>query len=543
MDGTVDEDGDGSADGTVEGAQDGDAEGTEAATDDQSDASDAVQEGEADTQTASTDGETVQAPAPAPMQSTTSTNGGFGTTATTTSTLSSGSTTTTTKSTTTSTTGTNTQQTTTLTTATQTSDTTAIDTTISADTSTETTNVTNVDNPAVYTSYLANDVDAQAGANQIWSYNFSRLAHDRDIGDTPVIEVLIWDGGTKIFDSYQNYTDPSLLSYDLDNINFNNGILSIDIYDGMIGTRSLDIEIYMNSTFQETIAFDYFQPIGALVMGDENDISSGYFAEITALSATTLVGTGGTVILSDANDVGIEIGNKTLGNPAINNYIHAGAGDDTISIEYGFGNSISGGRGDDTIVVKAADNFVYGSGGNDEIIINFDHGDVWADLLAADATTAKINGGTNNPFFINFSTTVAANGQAGRTFNGNGDILKIEMDTAVSGNTAGDLIDFSAMANDIIFNIEILDITNADNNEVRLNTQDIFDMTDHRNTLVIRGDNTGDALNFDAMGKGYTYGGTIDDNVTTDTYDVYFIDGTEGVTLLVDTDIATTITA
>ena len=64
-------------------------------------------------------------------------------------------------------------------------------------------------------------------------------------------------------------------------------------------------------------------------------------------------------------------------------------------------------------------------------------------------------------------------------------------------------------------------------------------MTDHNHTLVIRGD-ANDSLNFDTLGESYTDGGTITDNDTGDTYNVFFSAGAN-VTLLVDTDIATSI--
>lgn len=655
VDGTVDENGDGAADGTVEGAQDGEAEsgeGTEAASDDQSDAGEAVQDGTGETQTASADAQTTQAPAPAPMQSSTSTNGGLGSSATkaSASTTSGGaeSTTTTTataKAASTTTTSSSTTQTKSA--ITQSTDTATQPRVLETRTDTDTTtnppaggggtvtpfavsvaveptiyenelgakiatfsgaqldissiellgpyadffyvtpgtnageadvflqasfdldfeslpsfqldytamstngvdsvsneffiNVTNVDDAAEYTSYLSGS-GAQIGAGQTWSYDFSQHASDEDVSDTPEIDIIIRNsGGDIIFDSninsYLDSADTFLNNAEIDSINFNpDGTITINVFDTLTNDDYLELDIYMNGAFQENIQFNYFAPTGNIVDGTSTDISSGTFAMTSGVSTgVVLTGTNGTVTFSDLDDMSIELQTSY-------STINAGAGNDVISIQNGEGNTALGGSGDDVIIVREASNYVYGGSDNDEIVIDFVNGDVWGDLQTISSATSQIDGGTNstlNPFFINFETTVSGSGQAGRTFNGQGDVLRIDTDINGGNTTAGDVIDFSAMVNDVILNIEILDIDNGDNNQVILNTTDIFDMTDHNHTLVIRGD-ANDSLNFDTLGESYTDGGTITDNDTGDTYNVFFSAGAN-VTLLVDTDIATSI--
>lgn len=647
VDGTVDENGDGEADGTVEGAQDGEAEnaeGTEAASDEQSDASDATQDGETTTQNASandgTTGDTsTQEPAPAPIQTTTSTNGGLGSTATksgTTSTSSSGetttNTTTTAKATTTTTQTTTSSQTRTTETTRPTETDPAVTETatvtqptvtpfvisaavepdifentasikiatlsgdqldtanvsllgaygdlfdvVASGTVTDiylksgvdldyestpsltvdysalslngtdsyngsfTVNVVDLDDPAVFTSYNATNPDAQTAADQIWSYNFSQHAFDEDVVDTPEIDVVIRDdGGNVVFDSlsgdiYLDSGEPDIGAMKLDSINFSGGTLTIDVQNILSADRYLDIDIYMDGAFQETVNLDYYNPAGTLIDGDTNDITGGNYSINSAIgSGATITGNGGKAIFSDLDDLGIEI-------QSISSTINTGGGADILSIEGGSGNDVSAGTGNDFITIKEASNFVYGQAGNDTISINFEAYEIWSDYETITSATAKIDGGMNsalNPFYINFEQTFA-NSLNARTYNGHGDILKIEDDSGFGHNNAGDLIDFTAMVNDVIKNIEILDIDNTDNNHVVLNTTDIFDMTDHNDTLVIRGD-TNDSLDFDTLSNGYTDGGTITDDATGDTYNVYFSEGAD-VTLLVDTDIATTI--
>ncbi|MAE51219.1 MAG: hypothetical protein CMH27_05375 [Micavibrio sp.] len=396
-------------------------------------------------------------------------------------------------------------------------------------------NVIDADDPAFY---YAQANAGQIGQGQSWSYNFAKDAFDEDFGQDPTVTVKIFDAGNEIYDSgitpYLNNANADLLAADIESANMaGDGLFTLTVPTSMISSsRLIDLKIYVDGVEEDVISMNLYQSTGTLTNGSGNNISGVFYAEDTAHIGTDLNGSGGTVTFWSSDDI-IEIN-------SFNSFIDTAAGNDVVTLTSGQYNDISLGDGEDYIISKdGADHYIYGNSGNDIIEFSFETNDVLAQLQATTSTNTVIDGGQDsltNPFFINFQNTVQ-NGQAARSFNGNGDTLKFG-DHVAYGNGSG-MIDFTAIDNDIIQNIEILDTNNGVANTITLTGTDVFDMTDHKNTLVLRGD-ASDTLDFDTEGSGFTSGGTVTDTTSGDVYDIFFSDGAD-VTLLVDTDIATTI--
>ena len=175
--------------------------------------------------------------------------------------------------------------------------------------------------------------------------------------------------------------------------------------------------------------------------------------------------------------------------------------------------------GKDTINIQEAENRVYGMVGDDKLIFD---ASVNAGLfgtgtggLGSGLANALYDGGSDDLLLPSVS--------AGGTASGIGDTLKINSSSAQT-------INFSNIS-DKIKNMEMFDLVNGQSETISLTRQDVIDMTDDRNTLILKLDNggTNDIVNFNAEGSTFTQGQDI--TVNGNLYSS-FSDGT--VTLLIN---------
>ena len=156
---------------------------------------------------------------------------------------------------------------------------------------------------------------------------------------------------------------------------------------------------------------------------------------------------------------------------------------------------------DDTVLEgRASDDILIGTVGQDDQL----YGRSGNDTLIYDSADSVIDGGEN------------------LTGNYDNDTLLLQ------GN---DSIDFSALANDVIKNIETINLNDGDHTLSNLSLQDVLDMTDSSNDLVIKGDN-GDSVAL--------VGGDWQQGATNDGYVEYTNNTDPTVLLKVDEDIHVT---
>ena len=223
------------------------------------------------------------------------------------------------------------------------------------------------------------------------------------------------------------------------------------------------------------------------------------------------------IFFGNANDTMIEVGSSGA---VTGNKLHLGGGDDITLIHQGStGNTVLGYSGKDTINIQEAENRVYGMVGDDKLIFD---ASVNAGLfgtgtggLGSGLANALYDGGSDDLLLPSVS--------AGGTASGIGDTLKINSSSAQT-------INFSNIS-DKIKNMEMFDLVNGQSETISLTRQDVIDMTDDRNTLILKLDNggTNDIVNFNAEGSTFTQGQDI--TVNGNLYSS-FSDGT--VTLLIN---------
>ncbi len=372
--------------------------------------------------------------------------------------------------------------------------------------------------------YLADHVSqanffavSDPGGTYMWTYDFGSLFRDAD-GDTltysinnlTTLETSMLTLGAIAAAGDISMSISGLLSIDINsafaytNQTFN---IMLDVSDGAL-TRSV------------TIAFDVMDVMGTV--SASSTLAAGTNAYVSS-AAFTVMHSGNHLLFDMASNT-ISISASTA-----NNTINTGAGDDNVTITgYSINNNITTGSGDDTVTMNDLNNMINGDSGDDDFIIETSQTNFLNQLYSL--TGNKINGGTDT---FNLSTgnggDVVFFTNSGGAWNdgdgydpGTGDYFD---------PTQGLLIDFTAVDDTLIRNIEILDFDNGEDSLIRLNFNDVIAMTDGRKTLVIDGD-IGDSLDFDALGNDFEYQETITDG--TDTFDVY----TSGnMTLVVDVDI------
>jgi hypothetical protein len=142
-------------------------------------------------------------------------------------------------------------------------------------------------------------------------------------------------------------------------------------------------------------------------------------------------------------------------------------------------------------------------------------------MIAARSGSSTLNGGDGNDILIGgTSYTDTLNGGAGD------DVLVFDSSDTLNGGTGTDTmilssstnIDFSALANDKVTNMEVIDLTiNGSHNITNLSLKDVIDMTDSNNTLTIIGDSA-DSVNVPQADGNYSMTQTTDSGFDVYTY-------------------------
>lgn len=361
-----------------------------------------------------------------------------------------------------------------------------------------------------------------------WSYDFRNDFLDEDIGDTLDFSFTVRSlSGVFLFDDNtagtSNLIGANSVTFDA------NGSMSILFGTSFAGLTGNGFMIDVTATdsggmaVMTTYDFSLYQQQYTFSVGDSATfiITDGnIYGSALSASNVSISGDENRLFFSNTSNTGLVVEGSY-------NTVHLMDGNDEINIDnIAMNNTISGGNGNDSIQIMNGSNNVYGDADSDRFILDMEY-----DILGQMATTnSVINGGGDGvgSFFINFGTT-SQNGVAARTMIGSGDSLDI------MGGTYGSEIDFSTVSN-LISNIEFINLNNGENNAVSLSYTDVFRMTDHRDTLIIRGEN-GDTLDFDTMGERVHTGQQVTHSDTGEVFDVYFVGD---ITVLVDADIAVT---
>lgn len=396
-----------------------------------------------------------------------------------------------------------------------------------------------VDNVAEAPIYHDQSADSlfKAASNIVWQYDFRQEFFDQDAGDNLTYSYIIKDAaGTPIFSTADGNSftgDAYTTSIEASSFSFNSttGVMQIN-FDPATIDQNFRIEVIATDSTSLTAStgdIDFYTFANNASYSSSISGSNLVISRLSQTFSTNITGNDNKLFLGNNDDIGVQIDGDL-------NYVNTGGGDDQITISVSADNStVASGYGNDTILIRNADSLVYGGEGNDTFTFDLTSTDMMMTYLMGNVTGVEFDGGTDSrvaldKFFINFTAT-AQNSVSGRHFNGKGDMVSFSND---GGNGEGDTIDFSAIHNSNFKNIEILNFDNADANDIYLNYQDIFDMTDQKKTIVIRGD-TNDTLTLNAQGEAWSSGGTITDETTGDVYDTYFIGD---VTVLVDTQVA-----
>jgi hypothetical protein len=189
--------------------------------------------------------------------------------------------------------------------------------------------------------------------------------------------------------------------------------------------------------------------------------------------------------------------NVTLGQALAgtgSNYVNLGEGNNTAIIYMSsIDNTIVGGSGKDVLTLLEAQNKFFGMDGDDVIQLDLGNTSLMANLNSASNTGIVLDAGSSG---FNAGTALATalgpNYKFGGDNTGYGDTLKF------SGS--GGSIDFTSIDDKYIHGIERIDVIGV-NATITLGYQDILQMTDYKNTLIIRAD-AGDTINF--VGAGFT---------------------------------------
>jgi len=298
--------------------------------------------------------------------------------------------------------------------------------------------------------------------------------------------------------------------------------LNADGQQSVGGFANYDFTLYNDGTgtllTANIVNFDDSAVIQRAVAGNQDtDLKIG----------TTAASNNNTIFLGDGNDVA-QIG---LGNTSIDNTIYLGNGNNqavTISATGSIDNTVIGGDDKDTFNLQEVQGKFYGMDGNDQFSISIADTNT-VNKLETLSQDIVIDGGHSNFRAANFLETGNYSGPAGI-----GDSLIL--------NGSGSL-DFTAVNDSFVKGIEIL-MSDGGNANVTLSYEDVIQMTDGRNTLLIRGD-ANDTFDFsDLAGRRFTLDENdilIDDNITRTTttaddtaFDVY---SNGDVTLIIDSDV------
>lgn len=294
--------------------------------------------------------------------------------------------------------------------------------------------ILNINEPTTLTNAAPNELFAASSGNE-WAYNFANEFRDPE-GDIKGYSYTITGlpGGT----THNGASGSARLEISFGTIPSDaSATITVDALDANGNV--------LNST---TKTLDYYVH-NQMVAGGTHNISPAnqvYTSDGDTNENITIIGGTAKVFTNNGADI-VAINSS-------DNKVHTGGGADTINISSGNGNIVFGGEGADTITMQAAGNKAYGGAGADTVIIT--------------APTVLDNVNTH------------INGDEGY------DTLRL----SGSGN-----IDFTAIDNGRIKNIERVDFNNGGGNTITLSRSDVIAMTDESNTLRIDMDSN-DTLNF-----------------------------------------------
>ncbi len=341
-------------------------------------------------------------------------------------------------------------------------------------------NVNNtIDDPTLFIGTLPNNAgnidNAFAGSdNSEFTYNFGHDFIDAD-GDIATYQFTPGTIPTGINTGSINFnTSTGVLSFSLDpsipaDDTFTFTINALNSIGTTINTQNFDYDVYSATTSATTIG------TGEIYSGTDGNI--------------TIIGSNSKIFTDSDN------GSNTISVNSFNNQIKTGGGDDTINFGPGTnGNYAFGDHGNDLFQMNSVQNHAYGDEGNDSFNIN--SGAEVTTLESAGAGTITMDGGDGFDTF-HLSTD--------------------------------DNIDFTAINDGFIQNIERLGMVSNGDQTITLSYTDVVAMTDDHNTIRIDMDSN-DTLNFNNNNaNGYDFYQVGSDSQ----YNIY----TDGiVTLMVNAD-------
>ncbi|RKZ92441.1 MAG: hypothetical protein DRQ40_08730, partial [Gammaproteobacteria bacterium] len=273
-------------------------------------------------------------------------------------------------------------------------------------------------------------------------------------------------------------SEPILVDYTLTDADGQSDTAQLAIYtiDNEI-TGTIGADSIAGGALNDAITGDAGDDI--LAGGDGHDSLSG------GAGADTLSGDAGDDYLSGGADA------DTLSGGADQDHLDGDAGDDIVD----------GGTGDDIVKGGAGDDLVFGGAGDD--LLEGDEGD---DTLAGGAGVDTLVGGEGMDTLDGGAGADTIDGGKGADT-----IVFDENDTHIDGGIGPDtllisneVLDFSALADGTIENIEKLDLNANEAQSVALNMDDVLDMTGAENVLEVTG-GTGDEITFDVHGADGTW--------------------------------------
>ncbi|MGH1457092.1 MAG: FecR domain-containing protein [Alphaproteobacteria bacterium] len=339
-------------------------------------------------------------------------------------------------------------------------------------------NVVNIDEATQFTGSMPNNSGAEnafsGSENSVFTYNFGNDFYDPE-GNITGFQFT--DGGL----------NPEIVTPSL-NFDTTTGILSFQ----------LDNAIATNSTYGFTIQ----------ALSSSGNVSQNFTYDIISPStATPTIFTPGDIYAGTDQTVTVIANNVSI-------FADSAVQDNTINISSGTNATIKAGEGNDTInIATGSTGFIaFGDQGNDSFNLN-------------EASGHAYGGEGHDHFILGNAGTVTTLESAGT-----GVVLDGGHGNDVFHLSSAGNIDFTAINDGFIKNVEKIAFINANSNTVTLSYTDVIAMTDDSNTLIIDMDDN-DTLNFiDNNPNGYNF---YQVENSSNGHDVY----TDGiVTLLVDTD-------
>jgi Ca2+-binding RTX toxin-like protein len=283
--------------------------------------------------------------------------------------------------------------------------------------------------------------------------------------------------------SLPNTLDPILVNYTLTDTDGQSDTAQLAIYtiDNEI-TCTVGADSITGGALNDAITGDAGDDV--LSGGDGNDSISGGAGE------DTLSGNDGNDYLSGGDDA------DTLAGGAGQDHLDGDAGDDIVD----------GGTGDDIVLGGTGNDLVFGGAGDDRL-----EGEEGDDTLSGGSGNDTLVGGDGSDTLDGGAGADIVNGGRGAD-----SIVFDENDTHIDGGTgfdtlliSNDVLDFSALSDGTIENIEKLDLNSADAQSISLSLDDVLDMTDANHVLEITG-GEGDEITFAGVqgpGADWTYNG------------------------------------